>query len=218
MTKALTLIIVDDHPVFRSGLCHIIGAKPEYRLVGEAANGEAALALIEEKQPDIALLDIEMPLKNGLEVAKEVLKKELPTRLVVLTMYADEQIFNEAMDLGVAGYVLKENAVSDVMNCLKAVAQGQYYISPTISGYLVERSKRRQTVLAALPALETLTPAEWRILRFVAGNKTSKEIASDLSISYKTVENHRANIAEKLQLHGNNALLRFALEKKALLQ
>ncbi len=82
----------------------------------------------------------------------------------------------------------------------------------------MERSKRRQTVLAALPALETLTPAEWRILRFVAGNKTSKEIASDLSISYKTVENHRANIAEKLHLHGNNALLRFALEKKSLLQ
>lgn len=218
MIETITVLIADDHPIFRKGLCHIIGADPMFSLVGEAGDGERALALIEEKKPTVALLDIEMPMMNGLRVAKIAQERGLPTRVVMLTMHADEEMFNEAMDLGVAGYVLKENAVSEVINSVRAVAQGQYYISPTISGYLVERSKKKRQALASVPLLASLTPAELRILKLITGNKTSKEIANGLCISYKTVENHRANIAEKLKLRGNNALLRFALEHKALLK
>ena len=217
MSTKITVLIADDHPVFRRGLSHIIGTDQELLIIGEASNGDEALALIEEKKPDVALLDVEMPGKSGLEVARISQDRGYATRLVVLTMYADPQIFNEAMDLGVVGYVLKENAVSDVLNSIKSAAHAQYYIYPTISGFLVDRSHRRQKALGAKPELALLTPAEWRILKLIAGNKTSKEIGSDLCISYKTVENHRANIAEKLHLHGNNALLRFALENKALL-
>ncbi len=217
MKTTISVVIADDHPVFRSGLAHVIGSNPGFTIVGEAADGTAALAMIEEKKPSIALLDIEMPGMSGLEVVKAVQERQIPTKLIVLTMYTEEDIFNEAMDCGISGYILKENAVSEVLNSIRIVAKGNYYISPTISGYLVERSKRRQKAFASVPKLETLTPAEMRILKLIAGNKTSKEIADALCISYKTVENHRANIAEKLDLHGNNALLRFALENKSLL-
>jgi DNA-binding NarL/FixJ family response regulator len=214
----ISIIIADDHPIMRSGLRQMIEAKSEYTIVGEAGDGESALSLIEEKKPDVALLDIAMPHLTGLQIAKIVQERGLPTRLAILTMSADEVIFNEAMDLGVLGYVLKENAASEVLNSIRTVADGQYYISPSISGFLMKRSQKRETAFSSIPGLADLTPTEVRILKLVTGNKTSKEIANDLSISNKTVENHRANIAAKLNLNGNNALLRFALENKALLK
>ncbi len=133
MKKPITLIIADDHPVFRKGLFVLIEADPSIVLLGEAGNGEAALSLIEEKKPDVALLDIAMPQMTGLQVAKIVQERGLPVKLAILTMNADEELFNEAMDLGVIGYILKENAVGEVINSIQAVAQGQYYISPSIS-------------------------------------------------------------------------------------
>jgi DNA-binding NarL/FixJ family response regulator len=217
MKKPITLIIADDHPVFRKGLFVLIEADPSIVLLGEAGNGEAALSLIEEKKPDVALLDIAMPQMTGLQVAKIVQERGLPVKLAILTMNADEELFNEAMDLGVIGYILKENAVGEVINSIQAVAQGQYYISPSISGLLFKRSQKKQNALQKTPELADLTPTELRILKLIAGNKTSKEIAVDFCISPKTVENHRANIADKLKLRGNNALLRFALEHKSLL-
>jgi DNA-binding NarL/FixJ family response regulator len=216
--RKITIIIADDHPIMRSGLRQMIEADLEYTIIGEAGDGESALALIEEKKPDVALLDIAMPHLTGLQIAKIVQERGLSTKLAILTMSADEVIFNEAMDLGVLGYVLKENAASEVLNSIRTVADGHYYISPSISGLLMKRSQKRETAFNSLPGLADLTPTEVRVLKLVAGNKTSKEIAYDLSISPKTVENHRANIAAKLNLNGNNALLRFALENKALLK
>jgi DNA-binding NarL/FixJ family response regulator len=213
----VTIIVADDHPVLRSGLRHIIEEDPDCLIIGEAGNGEDALAMIEEKKPDVALLDITMPRMSGLQVARIVQERGLATRLAVLTMSADELIFNEAMDLGVLGYVLKENAATEILNSIKTVAEGKYYISPSISGILVKRSQKKQAALDTMPGLANLTPTEMRILKLIAGNKTSKEIANDLYISYKTVENHRTNIARKLGLGGNNALLRFAIEHKSLL-
>jgi DNA-binding NarL/FixJ family response regulator len=213
----ITVIIVDDHPVLRTGLRHIMESDPACTIIGEAGNGEDALSLIEGKKPDVALLDITMPRMTGLQVAKIVQERGLSTRLAILTMNADELIFDEAMDLGVLGYILKENAASEIINGIKTVAEGKYYISPSISGILVKRSQKKQTALDSIPGLIDLTPAELRILKLVAGNKTSKEIAKSLCISYKTVENHRVSIAKKLNLSGNNALLRFAIEHKSLL-
>jgi DNA-binding NarL/FixJ family response regulator len=214
----ITIVIADDHPIMRSGLHQMIEAHSAFNIIGEASDGESDLTLIEEKTPDVALLDIAMPHLTGLQVAKIAQERGLSTKLAILTMSADEIIFNEAMDLGVLGYVLKENASSEVLNCIRTVAEGQYYISPSISGLLMKRSQKRETAFHSIPGLADLTPTEIRILKLVAGNKTSKEIAYDLSISPKTVENHRANIAAKLKLSGNNALLRFALENKTLLK
>ena len=213
----ISVVLADDHPVFRMGLTYILQKDPGIRIVGEGSNGNEALALIEEKKPDVALLDIEMPGASGFDVARQSIERDFPTRIVFLTMYGDEEIFNEALDLGVTGYVLKENATVDVVNAIRSAAEGQYYISPTISRYLVDRSKRKEQAISTQPDLASLTPAEWKILRLIAANRTTKEIASDLKVSPKTIENHRANIAAKLKLHGTNAVLRFALEKKSLL-
>lgn len=216
-SKKITVIIADDHPVLRSGLRMLINSSNDCEIVNEAGNGEDALAVIEKEKPDVALLDITMPRMTGIQVARIVQDRGLSTKIAILTMSADELIFNEAMDMGVLGYVLKENATGEILNCIRTVAEGKYYISPTISGMLVKRSQKRQKAISTIPGLADLTPTEIRILKLIAGNKTSKEIASDLSISYKTVENHRTNIIKKLNLSGNNALLRFAIENKSIL-
>jgi DNA-binding NarL/FixJ family response regulator len=216
-SNKVTVIIADDHPVLRNGLRHIIEADAACMIIGEVGNGEDALLMIEEKKPDVALLDITMPRMTGLQVARIVQERGVSTKLAILTMSADELIFNEAMDLGVLGYVLKENAASEVLTSIKTVAEGKYYISPSISGILVKRSQKRQTAINTILGFADLTPTEIRILKLIAGNKTSREIANDLFISYKTVENHRTNIGKKLNLTGHNALLRFALEHKSLL-
>jgi DNA-binding NarL/FixJ family response regulator len=216
--ETVSVLIVDDHPVLRSGLRAIIETDPSLSVIGEAGDGEEGLVQIEEKKPDVTLLDIAMPRLTGLQVAKIVQERSLPAKLAILSMSADELIFNEVMDCGVLGYVLKENASNEILNCIRAVAGGNYYISPSVSGILVRRKQKQEFALHANPGLADLTPAEVRILKLVAGNKTSKEIGRDLSISYKTVENHRASIARKLSLNGNNALLRFALEHKHLVE
>jgi DNA-binding NarL/FixJ family response regulator len=195
----------------------VLEASQGILIAGEASSGTDALALIERVKPAVAVLDVEMPGASGLDVARAVQERGLSTAIVILTMYTDDGMFNRAIDQGVLAYVLKENAVSEVIAGIKAAAAGEYYISPGISGFLINRSNRRKHATDAVPALASLTPAEWRILKLIAGNKTTKEIAADLSISLKTVENHRSNIADKLNLHGTNAILRFALQNRGLL-
>ena len=187
------------------------------RLIAEAGDGLAALQLIQEKKPDVAALDVNLPGLSGLEIARKLQGKRLPTRIIILTMYKEEEIFNRAMDLGVTGFVLKENAVEDILNGIAAVAKGEHYLSPSISGYLVRRRTRAESLAARKPGLEDLTKAELRILKLIADKKTSREIAAELFISPRTVEAHRANISTKLELRGSHSLLHFALENRAAL-
>ena len=208
------IVIADDHPIFREGLCKVIERDHGGRVVAEAGDGQAALRLIRERKPDIAVLDVVMPKLNGLNVARQVQRERLAVAVVFLTMFKEEDMFNEAMDAGAKGYVLKENAVSDIIACLHSVVSGQYFISPAISDLLVRRTERVRGLAGQTPGLSSLTPSERRILNHIGRGKTSKEIAVELFISPKTVENHRVNIAAKLGIHGNNALLKFALENK----
>jgi len=217
MNATTRIIIADDHPIFRDGLVRTIEREPMISLVGQAGDGAEALRLVTEMRPDIAVLDVSMPVLDGLEVARSVHELALPTELVFLTMYKDEKYFNRALDLGVRGYLIKDSVSSELLACLRAVAGGQYYISPVISHLLVERSKKAETLAAATPTLERLTPAERLILGFVAENCTSKEIAGKLFVSERTVENHRMHIIQKLGLRGHNKLLQFALENKSAL-
>jgi DNA-binding NarL/FixJ family response regulator len=215
MSPRPTIVIADDHPVLREGLRRIIEREDAGEILAEASDGAGALRLVREHQPRIALLDVVMPGNNGLAVAREIQRLRLPIAVVFLTMFKEEDMFNEAMDLGAKGYVLKENAVNDIVECLRAVAEERYFISPAISHLLVERTKRAHALVQQNTGLGALTPSERRILHLIARGMTSKEIAGQLFISPKTVENHRLNIAAKLELHGNNALLRFALENRA---
>lgn len=217
MTSTISVVIADDHPLFRKGLRQSIEEDPSFTILGEARDGATALRLIEECMPDVAVLDIDMPEMRGLQVARAVKEKNLFVAVVILTIYKEEDMFNQAMDAGVRGYVMKETAVIDLLDAMKAVSMGKYYFSPMIAGHLVGRSQRAKNLFTQNPSLADLTPAERRILKFIAANKTSKEIADELKISYRTVDAHRTNIATKLNIHGSHSLLRFALENKSVL-
>ena len=217
MSSTISVVIADDHPLFRRGLRQSIEEDPSFTILGEAGDGATALRLIEERMPDVAVLDIDMPVMRGLQVARVVKEKNLFVAVIILTIYKEEDMFNEAMDAGVRGYVMKETAVIDLLEAMKVVAMGKYYFSPAIAGHLVGRSQRAKNLLMQKPSLADLTPAEQRILKLIALNKTSKEIADELSISYRTVETHRTNIATKLNIHGSHSLLKFAIENKSAL-
>lgn len=212
---SITVVIADDHPVFRKGLRQVLEAEGSFDIVGQASDGERALALVRERRPSIAVLDLEMPEASGLVVAETIQAEDLDVVVVILTMYRDEGMFRRALDLGVKGYVLKDSAADEIVACLHMVASGRAYISPALSSELLER--RADAPLSELAALEDLTPAERRVLRLVARGLTSPDIAEELGNSTKTIENHRSHICRKLGLSGPQALLRFALENRALI-
>ncbi len=215
MAEEIRLIIADDHPIFREGLRQILEKDSRIKIVGEADNGAKAFELIQEKKPDIALLDIDMPKMTGLEVLKKV--ADMPLKIVFLTMYSEEDIFDEAMGLGIKGYVLKDSAVNDILECIFSVNEGNYFISPSMSNLLLRRRQKLAELRKATPMLDNLTPTEKKILKFISQNKTSKEIAEILFLSHRTVENHRTNISNKLNLRGSHSLIKFAIENKSLL-
>jgi DNA-binding NarL/FixJ family response regulator len=212
---SISVFTADDHPIFRRGLCEIIEEESDLRLVGEASAGNEALEHILSLQPDIAILDVDMPGMTGLETARALCERDVSTRIILLTMHEDEALFNEAIDIGVLGYVLKENAVDEVVKAIRAVASGGTFISPSVSQFLLSRNRGKQDLRKEKPGLESLTPAERRILKQIAEDKTSKEIADVLNISVRTVETHRQNISTKLGLSGSHSLLKFAFHNKS---
>lgn len=214
MSDKLRVVIVDDHALMREGLRHVIQAHPRFELAGEAGDGEAALELILKRRPDVAVLDIRLPSLSGLQVAERLRGVLPPVRVVFLTMYKEEELFNKAMDCGASGYLLKESSLTELVQCLQAVAAGQEYLSPAISSFMVRRLRRVAQLRAERPGLATLTASERRVLRLIAENKTSREIAAELGVSPRTVDAHRANLCAKLNLHGSHPLLRFALEHR----
>jgi|SRR5688572_10014225 len=212
--EKIRVVIVDDHPLFRQGLRQAIASDDRFELAGEADRGQAALDLIQQHKPALAVLDVNLPDMTGLEVASVLKTKKSRTHLVILTMFKDEQAFNKAMNLGIKGYVLKENAASEILNCLATVAEGEAYVSPSLTSFLLRRRGRAETLNAHQPGLDDLTVAERRILKRIAEKKTTKEIAAELFISPRTVESHRANICDKLALTGSNCLFQFAIENR----
>jgi DNA-binding NarL/FixJ family response regulator len=215
MNKTITVLIADDHPIFRKGLREVLSEDPAIKLVADVADGLAALQKIRELKPQAAVLDLDMPHMNGLQVAKKVSELKLPVAVVILTMHKEEMLFNEAMNAGIPGFLLKENAASDLLNCIHAVAGGQPFISPALSSFLLNRKMGARQLITEKPELEKLTPAELRILKLIAEDLTSKEIAERLGISAHTVENHRAKICERLNLRGSHSLLKFAYDNKS---
>jgi DNA-binding NarL/FixJ family response regulator len=217
MSIEITVIIADDHPIFLNGLKQIIAEDENIKIIGEAGEGEKALQLINEINPEIAILDFDMPKKNGLEILKEVTHNKSETKIIFLTMYKEEDMFNEAMDNGLMGYVLKENAADDIVECINTVSKNCHYISPLISDHLINWRIRINGLVKKSPKLTDLTAMERKILRLVADNKTNKEISEELFISHRTVENHRNEISKKLNLKGSHSLLKFAIENKSFL-
>ena len=209
MSDRIRILIADDHPVVRKGLRMAVEEDAGLAIVAEAADGETALALIEELRPQVAVLDVDMPKLDGFGVAREIRARELPVELIFLTMHAQEDLLRAALDLGAKGYILKDSALLEIVAAVRAVAGGQPYLNSTLTARLLQRPPRTESSPA-----DRLTPTERRIVQLIAADKSSKEIGAELSIHYRTVENHRTNICRKLGLEGANALLRFALQNK----
>jgi len=214
-SQEIRIIIADDHPIFRRGLKEVIEADAGLRVIAEAPDGNKAIELIESCRPDVALVDIDMPGKNGFEVAKYLRDHKVSTSVIFLTMYREEDALSRALELGVMGYVLKDSAASEIVAGARAVAGGQHYISPALSSFLIKRAERARSLPELSPGLNSLTPSELRVLKLIAEKKTTKQIAAELFVSPRTIDHHRASICSKLDLEGANALLKFALEHKS---
>ena len=215
MNKEIQILVADDHPVFRRGLAMMIATDKTLKVIAEASNGKQALESIQKYQPDIAILDVNMPEMTGFDVARELQNSSVATDIILLTMHKDEGMFNTALDLGVKGYLLKESAVEDIVAGIKAVATGENFISPQLTSFLFQRSRRNNVFNQNEKNISDLTTAERRVLKLIADEKTSREIAEILFISVRTVERHRENICTKLNIHGSNALLKFAILHKS---
>lgn len=212
--RHINIVIADDHPLFRKGLHDVIEAEEDLKIVGEAGDGISAYQLITAHMPLVAVLDIDMPEMNGLDLAEQLFKEESSTNVIILTMYDDEALFNRAMDLGVTGYVLKDSAADDIVQCIETVVHGGYFLSPTLAGHAIKKNTAFKEKQGERLGLIQLTPSERKILTMIAQEMTSVEIGQMLHISPRTVEHHRSNIIGKLGLSGQYALVRFALQHK----
>jgi DNA-binding NarL/FixJ family response regulator len=214
MSTPLTVLIADDHPLVRRGLREIIEEGLDCR-IEEAGGGEAALTIIREKKPDVCVLDINMPVLDGFGVVRRMRQQHLAGEVIFLTMHKEEDLLNAAMDLNVKGYVLKEGAVSEIVDAIRSAAAGHRYISPALSDFLFSRRAEADRLREQKPGLDRLTPAERRVLKMIAEDNTSKEIADVLGLSPRTVENHRTNICAKLGVHGIHSLVKFAYDNRS---
>lgn len=209
--KHQSIIIADDHPLLLKGLSNFLIEKG-YNLVGSGIDGREAYNLIAKLQPDIAILDIQMPFMSGIEIARKCNTNNLNTKIVLITFHKEKDLYRQAKELNIYGYILKEFALDEIENCIYTVSEGQSYFSPKIRELLDEPSSKDDV-------LKLLTPSERKILKLIARDKTNKEIASMLFISHRTVEKHRSNIITKLDLqHKTNSLLIWAKEHQDRLQ
>jgi DNA-binding NarL/FixJ family response regulator len=215
MAGEIKVFIADDHPIFRLGLRQIIERAPHLIVVDEAEDGETAWQKLQTTNADVAILDVDMPGRDGFEVARAVRAARLKVALVFLTMHKDEHFLNQALDLKVQGYVVKDSALTDIVQCIRAVAAGQEYVSPQLTGMLLNRGRRAAALTESKPQITALTLIERRVLKLVATYKSNKQIADELCLSVRTIEHHRARISQKLELEGHHALLKFALEHQS---
>jgi two-component system response regulator NreC len=207
------IIIADDHPFLRTGLRHVLEEHTMFRVVGEAADGREAVRLAQEARPEIAILDVGMPNLNGIEAARQICESIPGTAVIVLSMHSDEAYVLRALKAGARAYLLKQSAEADLVAAVKAVNEGKTYFSPAISQMLINDYIRQMRDREVDDSYDLLTPREREVLQLIAEGKTNKEIANLLNLSVYTVETHRSNIMEKLNLHTVPELILYAVRK-----
>jgi DNA-binding NarL/FixJ family response regulator len=205
----IRVMLADDHALFRAGIRSLLDTIEGVEIVGEARDGHEALRLVAERRPDVLLLDVALPQLNGIEVA-ERLRDTPGTRVLILSMFANEEYVLRSLRAGAAGYLLKDSTVVELASALRSVADGGSYLSPAVSGHVLAAYVRRVGD-EGVPPEPALTPRQREVLQLIAEGHGTKEIASRLSLSAKTVETHRAQLMERLGIHDVAGLVRYAI-------
>ena len=208
-----SVVIAEDYTILREGLRALISSNPNFNVVAEAKDGQEAIRLVEKFKPNLILTDLSMPRMNGMEAIREIRKRVPETKIVVLTVHETEEYILEALKAGADGYVLKDATHAELMVALNIVLGGKRYISPGVSEKVIDGYLKGRKAIKPQTSWETLTNREREILKLIAEGYRSKEIAEYLYVSLKTVEKHRANLMEKLDLHNVQGLITFAIEK-----
>lgn len=210
----MRLLITDDHGVLRAGLRALLNNEPDLEVVGEAASGEEALHLAGELQPDVVLMDVSLPGVDGIETTQRLMELRPDIRVLILTFHEDECLFEGAICAGASGYILKRAVESELINAIRAVSRGELYVHSAMTRALLGSTASAPPTEQV--AIDVLTPRETEVLGLLAQGYTNRQIADLLTISVRTVESHRANLMDKLDLHSRVELVRYATENKLL--
>jgi two-component system, NarL family, response regulator NreC len=209
----IRIVLADDHTIIRSGLRLLLEQQPDFKVVAEAEDGRQAVQLVAKHHPDVVVLDIGMPQLNGIEATRQIVAQESHPNVVILSMHSDESYVLRALKAGARAYILKNAAEADLIRAVQAVSEGKSFFSPVISKMLLEDYVRQVREKEVEDTYDLLTPREREILQLIAESKTNKEIATILGLSPHTVETHRGNILEKLNLHSVPELILYAVRK-----
>jgi two-component system response regulator NreC len=211
--KNIRIVLADDHTVVRKGLRLLLENQPGFTVVADAADGREAVALVERHTPDVVVMDVAMPNLNGIEAARQISARTPQTAVVFLSMHADESYVLKALKAGARAYLLKDSADHDLIAAVKAVSEGKAFFSPAISKMLVEDYMRQMQERQVEDSYELLTTREREVLQLFAEGRNNKDVASMLNLSLYTVETHRGNIFQKLNLHNTAELILYAIRK-----
>jgi len=211
--KKLRILLADDHIVMRTGLRALLERQPNLEVVGESENGRETVALAASLRPDVVVMDVGMPVLNGIEATQTIVTQCPATAVVILSMHADESYVMRALKAGARGYLLKDSAAADLIGAIQAISQGKSFFSPKVSRILAEDYVRVLKQKGAVDSYDLLTSREREILQLLAEGKTNKEVATALNISPYTVETHRSHILQKLNLHNSAELVLYAVRK-----
>jgi two-component system, NarL family, response regulator NreC len=211
--KQIRILLADDHTVVRKGLRLLLESVPEFQVIADASSGREAVALAEEHRPAVIVMDVAMPILNGIEAARQITAKLPQTAVVFLSMHGDESYVLRALKAGARAYLLKDSAEYDLIQAVKAVSEGKAFFSPAISKMLVEDYMRQMRERGVEDSYELLTTREREVLQLLAEGKNNKDVAALLNLSLYTVETHRSNIFQKLNFHSGAELILYAIRK-----
>ena len=209
----IKVLVVDDHPIVREGICALLAVVGDVEVVAEAANGNEAIDMVRELQPDVVLMDIAMPIMGGLEATRRICREFPKTKVLILTQYDDKEYVLPVIEAGASGFVSKADASSELISGIRSVYRGDSYLSPPAAKLLVEGYRFKAGSRVSKDPYDRLTDRERDVLKLMAEGRTNQEIANILVISRKTVEGHKSNLMAKLDIHNQTELVKYALRK-----
>ncbi len=210
---SVRIVLADDHTIMRHGLRLVLERQPDFAVIGEASNGREAIDLVIRETPDVVIMDIAMPLLNGIEATRRIHEERLKTAVVILSMHADEGYILKALRAGARGYLLKDSADTDLIQAVRAVNAGKAFFSPAVSRVLADDYLRQMRQQGVDDPYDLLTPRERELLQLIVELKSTKDIAALLNLSPHTIDTHRANLMQKLNVHSTAELILYAVRK-----